>query len=115
MEYALLIYSKEEDLPEKMDQAERDAFYADFRAFNEALDKAGARRGGQRLQTVDTATTVRVEGGKVLQTDGPFAETKERLAGFIVIDCEDLDQALHWASRIPSARIGAVEVRPLLY
>lgn len=115
MEYALLIYSKEEDLPDRMSEEDRKAFYADFGEFNQALQKIDAHRGGQRLNTVDTATTVRVEGGQVIQTDGPFSETKERLAGLIVIDVEDLDQALHWAARMPSARIGSVEVRPILY
>lgn len=115
MEYALLIYAREGDLPEEMSEAEQEAFYADFRAFNAALREAGAFRSAQRLKTIDTATTVRVEEGEVVHTDGPFAETKECLAGFFLIDVDDLDQALHWASRLPSARIGSVEVRPVLY
>jgi hypothetical protein len=71
------------------------------------------RRTPQRLRTADTATTVRVEDGKPLVTDGPFAETKEALAGFFLIECGDLDEALTWARKIPSARIGSVEIRPI--
>ena len=115
MEYALLLYADEDDLPETMSASDREAFYADFRSFNEALQTAGVFKGAQRLKTVDTATTVRVEGGEVIHADGPFAETRECLAGFFVIEVENLDEALHWAARIPSARIGTVEVRPLAY
>jgi len=113
MQYALLLYSKESDLPETMSDADRSAFYADFGRFNEEIRAKGAYRDSNRLRTVDTATTVRIEGSEALVTDGPFAETKEALAGFYVIECADLDEALGWARKIPSARIGAVEIRPL--
>jgi hypothetical protein len=113
MLYALLLYSQEPDLPENMPEADRKAFSADFGAFNAALGKKDAFRGAQRLRTVDTATTVRVEEGEALVTDGPFAETKEALAGFFLIEAADLDEAIGWAKRIPSARIGSVEIRPI--
>ena len=113
MQYALLLYSQETALPEAMSEADREAFYADFRAFNEELREKGAYCASQRLRTVDTATTVRVEGGEAFVSDGPFAETKEALAGFYLIECADLDEALGWARRIPCSRIGAVEIRPI--
>lgn len=113
MEYALLIYSREEDLPDHLSDADRQAFYADFAAFNEALREAKAHVDSRRLKTIETATTVRSRDGSVTTTDGPFSETKECLAGFFVIECADLDEALGWAARIPSARIGSVEVRPI--
>jgi hypothetical protein len=113
MLYTFLLYSQEKDLPENLPEAEREAFYADFRAFNAELAEKDAFRGAQRLRTADTATTVRVEDGKPLVTDGPFAETKEALAGFFLIECGDLDEALTWARKIPSARIGSVEIRPI--
>jgi hypothetical protein len=113
MEYALLFYMDEAELPERMTPADREAFAADMGAVREALERAGIFRGAQRLMTVDTATTQRVRDGKVLTTDGPFAETKERLGGFFVVECRDLEEALAWAARLPVARHGAVEVRPL--
>jgi hypothetical protein len=113
MLYAFLLYSQESDLPENMPEAEREAFYADFRAFNAELSEKDAFRGAQRLRTSDAATTLRVQNGQALVTDGPFAETKENLAGLFLIECGDLDEALGWARRIPSARIGSVEIRPI--
>jgi hypothetical protein len=113
MEYALLFYMDETVLPEKLSPAERDAFAAEMAAVREALERAGALRATQRLTTVDTATTQRVREGKVITTDGPFAETKESLAGFYLIECGDLEEALAWAARVPVARYGSVEVRPL--
>ncbi len=115
MQYALLLYAREEDLPDRMDEAAREAFYADFSEFNKALEEAGILVAARRLDTSETATTVRKRGAEVLTTDGPFAETKEHLAGFFLLECGDLDEALVWAKRIPSARIGSVEVRPTRY
>ena len=115
MQYALLLYSTEDELPERMDEADRKAFYADFAQFNKALEEAGVLVSALRLDTSETATTVRMHGAEVLTTDGPFAETKENLAGFFLLECGDLDEALAWAKRIPSARIGSVEVRPTRY
>jgi hypothetical protein len=113
MEYALLFYMDEAHLPERMDPAELEAFAAGMAAVREELERAGAFRGAQRLMSVDTATTQRVRDGKVLTTDGPFAETKERLGGFFVVECADLEEALAWAARLPVAHHGSVEVRPL--
>jgi hypothetical protein len=113
MEYALLFYMDEAVLPERMTPGERDAFAADMNAVLRALEAAGALRGSQRLQGTDTATTQRVRDGKVLTTDGPFAETKESLAGLWLIECGDLEEALAWAARVPVSRYGSVEVRPL--
>ncbi|MGH0029662.1 MAG: YciI family protein [Myxococcota bacterium] len=106
MTYALLIYMDEAELPPM--EGER---VEEVRAFDASL--GGAFRGASRLQPASTATTQRVRGGKVLTTDGPFAETKEVLGGFYLVDCDDLDQALAIAARLPAARVGAVEVRPV--
>ena len=115
MRYALLLYSEEKDLPDHYSDEDREAFYAEFRAANAEIAKIGEITAGVRLETVDTATTIRVKDGDVLTTDGPFAETKECLAGLLVVEVENLDQALAFASRIPSAKIGSVEVRPIKY
>ena len=85
----------------------------DCNAYTEALRKSGHYIAAEALQPVHTATTVRVRNGKVSMTDGPFAETKEQLAGFYLIDARDLDEALFLASKIPPARAGSVEVRPV--
>ena len=83
-------------------------------AYTEALHQSGAFVAGEPLQGKDTATTVRVRDGETVTTDGPFAETKEILGGFYLIDVENLDIALEWAARIPSSRYGSTEVRPLM-
>lgn len=82
-------------------------------AYSEEIGASGHRLGGEALQPVETATTVRVRGGSVSTTDGPFAETKEQLAGFYLIEARDLNEAIRVASRIPPARIGSIEVRPV--
>jgi hypothetical protein len=108
MEYVLLIYGDETAAhtgsPEML---------AEFGKFSEEVARRGVVRGGNRLRTTDAATTVRVQDGKVVTTDGPFAETKEQLGGFYVLDCKDLDDALELAAKIPSAKYGCVEVRPV--
>ena len=86
----------------------------DWSAYTLALQEAGIMVSGAGLQGVDVATTVRVRAGERLLTDGPFADTKEHLVGFYVIDVPDLDTALEWAGKVPNVRIGSVEVRPLL-
>jgi hypothetical protein len=112
LKYALLIYSAEagntfESLPESEQQAIRGEYMA--------LAQLPSTVGGEQLQPGATATTVRVDNGKVLTTDGPYAETKELLGGFYLIDVADLDAALDFASKIPAARLGGlVEVRPLV-
>lgn len=85
----------------------------EYGAFNEELGAAGALLGGERLHPSSTATTVRVRDGETLVTDGPFADTKEHLGGYYVVDAADLDAAVAWAAKIPGARYGSVEVRPI--
>lgn len=109
MKYLCLVYSDEEklhSLPESPADAE-------CMAYAETLDRSGHLIAGQALESVQTATTVRVRNGKVAVTDGPFAETKEQLAGFYLVDARDLDEAIQIASRIPPARVGSIEVRPV--
>jgi hypothetical protein len=85
-----------------------------YQAFGQAAEAAGVLRGGSALHPVSVATTVRLRDDEVLMTDGPFVESKEQLSGFYVFECADLDEAMAWAARIPGARHGAIEVRPLL-
>jgi len=85
-----------------------------YQDFNHDVDAASVRRGGLALHPVDVATTVRLRDDEVLMTDGPFLETKEHLSGFYLFECADLDEAVAWAARIPTARYGAIEVRPVL-
>ena len=108
MKYMLLIYEDDADRVEKMD--ERMPHCA---AYAEAMIKAGIYVGGERLRGLTTATTVRVADGKTHVVDGPYAEAKEQLGGFHIIDVPDLDTALTWAARCPSASRGVVEVRPI--
>jgi hypothetical protein len=96
-----------------MSKAEGDAFMGEYFAFTTATRESGKYIAGEALQPVHTATTVRIRNGKLSTTDGPFAETKEQLGGFYLIDATDLNEAIQIASRIPSARIGSVEVRPI--
>jgi hypothetical protein len=112
MKYALLIYSNEardtfDQLPEDQQQAIMGEYFA--------ISREQGVYGGEQLHPVATATTVRVEDGRTLTTDGPFADTKEFLGGFYLLDADDLDAALAIAARIPAARMGgAVEVRPIV-
>jgi hypothetical protein len=108
MKYMLLIYENDEERVEKMD--ERMPICA---AYAVAMQKAGIYVCGERLRAISTTTSVRVSDGKTHVVDGPFADTKEQLGGFHVIDVPDLDTALQWASRCPSAARGVVEVRPI--
>ena len=108
MKYVILIYENEAAMPQD------DAEFQKWFEYTEKLKTAGVLRGGEALQPTSTATTVRKEGGKVLTTDGPFAETKEQLGGFYLIECNDLDEALKWAAEIPSVGRGPVEVRPVM-
>jgi hypothetical protein len=112
MKYLCLIYDDEKTF-ETMPQAESDAIMGEYFAFTEAIRTSGQYLGGEALQPVQTATTVRVRNGKVSATDGPFAETKEQLGGFYLIEARDLNDAIQVAARIPSARLGCVEVRPI--
>src|SRR3984885_9297634 len=113
MEYLLLIYANEADYA-KMSPAEMGAMYQEFMQFTQSIQQSGNFNAGQQLQPVSTATTVRVQNGKRVVTDGPFAETREQLGGFYWINAKDLDEALAIAERVPSARAGSIEVRPLV-
>jgi hypothetical protein len=113
MQYALLFYNPPHtEVPEPERDRALDHMLEQMGAWREELLRAGVFRTGLRLAPVDSATSLRAEGGDVLVTDGPFAETKEILGGLVVLDCADLDEALRWARRCPIARIGTVEVRP---
>ncbi len=113
MEYMLLIYD-DESAAANRGEAESGEIYSAYMAYSKALVDAGAMRGGNALQAVATASSVRVRDGQTLTTDGPFAETKEQLGGYYHIDCADLDEALAWAAKIPSAVSGTIEVRPIM-
>ncbi|MDB5561687.1 MAG: hypothetical protein JWN11_1105 [Hyphomicrobiales bacterium] len=111
MKYMLLIHHNEAEMA-KATPADWQATAAEYAAFNEALTKAGGIP-GERLQPSSAATSVRVKGDKTEVLDGPYADTKEQFAGYFMIDVPDLDQAIAWAARCPSAKMGAIEVRPL--
>jgi hypothetical protein len=113
MKYLCLIYDEEKKLG-GMSKTESDAFMGEYFAFTEGIRKSGHYVAGEALQPVQTATSVRVRNGKVSTTDGPFAETKEQLGGFYMIEARDLNDAIQIASKIPSARLGTVEVRPVV-
>src|SRR5579863_6752506 len=113
MQYLLLIYDAEEDFV-KMSQAEVGKMYEEYMQLTSDMKAKGNFVAGHQLQPIATATTVRVRNGKRLTTDGPFAETKEQLGGFYMIEAKDLDEAIEIASRIPSARVGSIEVRPIV-
>jgi hypothetical protein len=115
MRYMLLIYSNERS-SEAASREEQERIAAGHGAVMAATSQSGILRGAEPLEPTSTATTVRVQHGKVLVTDGPFAETKEQLAGYYILDCKDLDEALEWAGKIPTACAGGsgcVEVRPI--
>ena len=114
MHYALLIYEPPDSFRLTQPPEEQQKIYAEYMKYSADLQAAGAVRGGAPLQTTDTATTVRVRNGEISTTDGPFAETKEWLSGFFLIECGSFDEALEWAAKIPGARYGSIEVRPLM-
>ena len=105
MKYVCLVYGDEKAMQALPDE--------ECLAYSEEIGASGHRLGGEALQPVETAMTIRVRGGNVSTTDGPFAETKEQLAGFYLIEARDLNEAIRIASRIPPARIGSIEVRPV--
>jgi hypothetical protein len=113
MQYMLLIYDDPAVLG-RMSEEESRAFMGEYMSFTENLRSAGAIVDANRLESADTATLVRVRDGERLVTDGPFAETREALGGYYVVEAESLDEALAHAARIPSARTGTVEVRPVM-
>lgn len=113
MQYILLIYSSEKmwdgKTPEQINQV-----MAEYNTFTESIVMSGNFKAGEELQPVTAATTVRVRNGKLQLTDGPFAETREQLGGFYLVEADNLDKAIEIAARIPSAREGCVEVRPIM-
>lgn len=113
MKYLCLIYD-DESARSKMTKEEAGKLRGEYGAFTEDVTKSGHYLGGNPLQPTPTATTVRVRTGKVSTTDGPYAETKEQLVGYYLIDAKDLNDAIQVAARIPSARSGAIEVRPIM-
>lgn len=112
MQYLLLIYSAESTY-EGMSEAERGTMYQEYGAFTQSIAGSGNYKGGNRLHPASKATTVRVHDGKTTVTDGPFAETKEQLGGYYLIEAADLDEATAIAARVPGARLGSIEVRPV--
>ena len=112
MQYLLMIYRSEAELG-KMDAAARKAMTGEYGAFTQSIIQSGHFKAGDGLQPSSTATTVRVRDGKTLTTDGPFAETREQLGGYYLVEAKDLDEANAIAAKIPSARIGSIEVRPI--
>ena len=113
MKYMLLIYEEEKNWG-KFSEADRQKMFAEYGQFTQAIKDSGNYKTGAPLQPTSTATSVRVREGKRLTTDGPFAETREQLGGYYLIEAKDLDEAAAIASRIPSARWGTIEVRPVM-
>ena len=112
MQYLLMIYSNEVEYA-KIDPATSQKILAEYGAFTQSIIQSGNFKAGDRLQPTTTATTVRVKDGKVMTTDGPFAETREQLGGYYLVEAKDLDAALGIAAKIPGARYGSIEVRPI--
>ena len=114
MKYTILLYETEADFKARRAEPKDEKYWGAYRAYTQALQQAGVMTGGAGLQPADTATVVRQHNGKRQVQDGPYAEVKEQLGGYYVIDVPDLDAALEWAARCPAASTGAVEVRPHL-
>jgi hypothetical protein len=113
MQYLLMIYRNEAEHA-KMDAATRQTMMADYGAFTQSIIQSGNFKAGDALQPTATATTVRVRGGKTLTTDGPFAETREQLGGYYIVKAGNLDEATEIAARVPGAKMGSIEVRPIM-
>ena len=113
MKYILLIYS-DESMAANIPQEVMQAFMGEYEAYTRNIMEAGVRLAGEALQSTATATTVQVRDGKTVTTHGPFAETKEQLGGFYLIECDNLDQAIDWAAKCPDARYGSIEIRPIM-
>ena len=112
MQYLLLIYTSESKF-RTLGTAELDALSKEYGVYTQSIVKSGHLKGGERLRPVAEAQTVRVKDGKVVSTDGPFAETREQLAGFYLVEAKDMEEAKGLAARIPGARTGSIEVRPI--
>jgi len=113
MQYLLLIYESEAQGAAR-NEAAMTAMMNDYRTFTQSIIQSGNFKAGDALQPISTATTVRVREGKTLTTDGPFAETREQLGGYYMIEAKNLDEAIAIASRVPSAKSGSIEVRPVM-
>lgn len=113
MKYLVLIYG-DESVEAKLSEAEMGKLMQEYFAYGEALKKAKAYLGGEALKPVSTATTLRVRNGKTTHTDGPFAETKEQLGGFYLIEAPNLEMALELGAQCPGAKTGSIEVRPIM-
>jgi hypothetical protein len=112
MKYLCLIYDEEQKLA-ALPKAEGEALMGEYFAFTKAIQASGHYLGGNDLQPVRNATSIRIRNGQMSTTDGPFAETKEQLGGYYLIEAKDLNEAIQVASRIPSAKLGTIEVRPV--
>ena len=112
MKYILLIYHQEQAW-DRLTKQEQQKIYSEYGQFTQEIMASGHHLGGSELHPSSTATSVRVRDGKQLTTDGPFTETKEQLAGYYLIEAKNLDEAIGIAARIPSAKVGTIEVRPL--
>ncbi|KIG18308.1 PhnB protein [Enhygromyxa salina] len=113
MQYLLLIYANE-SAEAQVPQEQRQAMFGEWMSYTNDMKAAGAYVAGDALQPVSTATSVRLRDGERMITDGPFAETKEQLGGYYLVEAADLDGALEWAAKCPGARTGTVEVRPVM-
>jgi hypothetical protein len=112
MQYLILIYEDEKGFA-GLSEEEMGKVFGEYMAYSKEMALAGVMKAGASLQPTATATTIRVKNGKTTTTDGPFAETKEQLGGYYVIDVKNLDEALKWAAKCPGAKTGSIEVRPL--
>jgi hypothetical protein len=112
MKYLLLIYENE-SVSAGMSEADQGKIFGEYMTYTADIRKSGHHLAGEALQPIATATTVRVKDGKTVSTDGPFAETREQLGGFYMVEAKDLDEAIALAARIPAARTGSIEVRPI--
>jgi hypothetical protein len=113
MRYMLLIYSKEAQW-DAMTEAERGTVFQEYMTFTDAIRKSGHYKAGDPLQPTTSATTVRVKDGKTVTTDGPFAETREQLGGYYIVEAKNLDEASEIGARVPGAKYGSIEVRPIM-
>jgi hypothetical protein len=112
MQYLLMIYQNEAEIP-RASPADGGKMNEEYRAFTQSIIQSGHFKAGDALQPSSTATTVRVRQGKTLPTDGPFAETREQLVGYYLVEAKTLDEAIVIAARVPGARTGSIEVRPI--
>ena len=113
MQYILLIYENEAEAKARNPE-ENKRIFGEYMAFTGGIKESGHMRAGEPLESASTATTVRLKAGKTVRTDGPFAETREQLGGFYIVEAKDLDEAVGIAARIPAAKTGSVEVRPIM-